>query len=156
MVCAVCFDDEIRVWWDDYGRAKDGCRYQVFLNGKNCIYTKEVYYDFKNLEAGVEYAFCIQLVDENDCVLDTPQTAKFSTLPKKSRLDVTKAPYFAIGDGKTDNTQTIQRAFDNCSAKEYVYFPMGTYLCGAIKMRGEVKIRFDAGATLCNKKSANR
>ncbi len=150
MVYAVCFDDEIRVWWDDYGTAKDGCRYQVFLNGKNCIYTKEVYYDFKNLEAGVEYDFCIQLVDASDCIVDTPQTAKFCTLPKKSRLDVTKAPYFALGDGQTDNTQTIQRAFVDCKKDQYVYFPMGTYLCGSLKMRGEVKIRFDAGATLCN------
>ena len=150
MIYAVCFDDEIRVWWGDLRKSPNEGYYQVFLNGKNCIYTKEVYYDFKNLEAGVEYAFCIQLVDENDCVLAAPQTAKFSTLPKKSRLDVTKEPYCAFGDGKTDTTQAIQRAFDDCTEKEYVYFPMGTYICGALKMRGEVKIRFDAGATLCN------
>ena len=84
------------------------------------------------------------------------QTAKFSTLPAKSRLDVTKAPYNAVGDGATDSTNAIQCAFNDCQKDQYVYFPMGTYICGAVKMSGEVKIRFDAGATLCNKKIANR
>ena len=157
MIYAVVYDDEIRVWWDDYRTsAQSDYRYKLCLNKKNCIYTKKDYYDFKNLQAGVEYDFCVQLVDENDCVVDDAQVARYSTLPNKSRLDVTKAPYNAVGDGQTDNTETIQRAFLNCQKDEYIYFPMGTYLCGAVKMSGEVKIRFDAGATLCNKKSANR
>jgi hypothetical protein len=43
-------------------------------------------------------------------------------------VDVTKAPYFAKGDGKTDDTAAIQRAIEDTVAKEILYFPAGTYL----------------------------
>ncbi len=152
MLYAVPFDDEIRVWWDEKKDFQDGYRYKLTLNGKNCFFTKEVYYDFKNLEAGREYTFTVQLVDKNNIPVGIAENGCFSTLPYKSRLDVTKAPYLAIGDGETDNTLAIQHAFDDCSDKEYVYFPMGLYVCGALRMRGDIKIRFDAGASLCKRK----
>lgn len=149
MVYAVTYDDEIRVWWDEC-RAGQGARYKVTLNGKNCIYTEEVYYDFKNLQAGRAYEFRIEVVDENGCVVGKPQRATYVTLAYKARIDVTEKPYCAVGDGQTDNTARIQRAFDDCTEKEYVYFPMGVYRCGALKMSGDVKIRFDSGVVLTN------
>ena len=148
MVYAVTYDDEIRVWWDECRTQPNGERYRITVNGKNCIYTEEVYYDFKNLEAGCVYDFCIEVVDKNHCAVGKSQSAKYATLPHKSRIDVTNAPYFAIGDGETDNTANIQRAFDDCTEQKYVYFPMGIYRCGAIQMRGDIKIRFDAGVIL--------
>jgi Pectate lyase superfamily protein len=50
--------------------------------------------------------------------------------PKSSHVvDVTKAPYNAKGDGKTDDTAAIQKALDDTMGlHKIVYFPNGTYL----------------------------
>ena len=148
MVYAVCYDDEIRIWWNGRKEFRSGYFYKLTLNERNCFFTKEVYYDFKNLQAGERYSFTIEVVDDKKRLVGEAERAIYETLPYKARLDVTQAPYFAIGDGITDNTSIIQRVFDECTKDEYVYFPIGEYVCGAVKMRGDVKIRFDAGASL--------
>ena len=44
-------------------------------------------------------------------------------------VDVKKAPYFAKGDGKTDDTDALQKALsDVMGLHKVVYLPMGTYL----------------------------
>lgn len=44
-------------------------------------------------------------------------------------LDITKQPYNAKGDGKTDDSDAIQKAIDDAYASNLiVYFPEGTYL----------------------------
>lgn len=43
-------------------------------------------------------------------------------------VDVTKEPYFAKGDGKTDDTEAIQRALDDHPNGDFIiYLPHGTY-----------------------------
>lgn len=44
-------------------------------------------------------------------------------------VDVSKSPYFARGDGSTDDTDAIQRALDDVMGQhKLLYFPNGTYL----------------------------
>jgi polygalacturonase len=44
-------------------------------------------------------------------------------------MDVTKPPYSAKGDGKTDDTAAIQRALNDLMGQHRIlYFPNGTYL----------------------------
>jgi hypothetical protein len=49
--------------------------------------------------------------------------------PDAGVVDVTKAPYFAKGDGKTDDTEAIQQALlEHPHTNAIIYLPNGTYL----------------------------
>lgn len=38
-------------------------------------------------------------------------------------INITMAPYYAVGDGLAMNTAALQRAIDDCDADSVVYFP---------------------------------
>lgn len=49
--------------------------------------------------------------------------------PADGIVDVTQAPYGAVGDGKTDDTAAIQRALDaHANGNLIIFLPKGTYL----------------------------
>ena len=72
----------------------------------------------------------------------------FRTTPVKNRLDVTEAPFWARGDGKTKNTAALQRAIDACGAGDAVYIPAGIYLTGALRLHSNMELYLDEGAIL--------
>jgi polygalacturonase len=63
-------------------------------------------------------------------------------------VDATKAG--VIGDGATLNTAAIQKAIDDCAAAGggTIFFPAGRYVTGAVQIKSNVTLRFDAQATL--------
>ncbi|MDX2190246.1 MAG: glycosyl hydrolase family 28 protein [Bacteroidota bacterium] len=63
-------------------------------------------------------------------------------------LDITS--FGAIADGKTVNTKAIQKAIDSCSklGGGKVYFPKGTFITGALKLKSYVNLNFETGAVL--------
>lgn len=73
-------------------------------------------------------------------------------------VNVTNAPYNALGDDSTDNTIAIQNAINTAAAGGLtngasggtVEIPAGTnaYLCGPITLKSSVNLQIDAGATL--------
>ena len=56
----------------------------------------------------------------------------------------------AIGDGKTLSHQAINAAIDSCVAKGggRVTVPAGVYLCGSIRLKSNVELHLEAGATI--------
>ncbi|WP_456276444.1 glycoside hydrolase family 28 protein [Bacillus sp. AK128] len=58
--------------------------------------------------------------------------------------------YGAKGDRITDNTDAIETAIENCAINGggTVYFPAGTYLTGPIRLRSNMTLYVDAGATI--------
>jgi len=64
------------------------------------------------------------------------------------RVDMLKAG--AKADGKKLNTELINRTIDKLSAKGggTLFFPSGKYLTGAVKLKSNITIELEAGATL--------
>ncbi len=142
----------IYLWWDVRNEFREGCKYRVMVDGRAVVFAKDRLYDFYNMDTSVHHTFDIDLIDENGNVVgETESYVSTLTLPKKSALDVTKPPFNAVGDGVTDCTFAIRQAFEKCNESAYVYFPLGTYVCEEINFSGNVKVVFDAGATVINK-----
>ncbi len=155
MACyAVSFDDEIRIWWDKRSEMQPNRRYRLIIDGKQVVYTSRIYYNVKNLEGGKKYKFQLQVVDENLNVLGVTEEYEYETLPAKKPIDVTKAPYNAVGDGITDNTEALQKALNDCDVHSYVHVPLGVYVTKPLTMNGDVKLSLDAGAVLVTKNNA--
>ena len=70
------------------------------------------------------------------------------TAIQKERLDISAAPYHAVGDGRTLNTAAIQRAIDDCRADQTVYIPAGEWLTGALKLHSDMELYLEEGAFL--------
>jgi len=56
----------------------------------------------------------------------------------------------AQGDGQTLETESIQKAIDDCadSGGGMIVFPSGVYRTGAIRLRSHVGLHLDSGATI--------
>ena len=139
----IVFDDEITLWWrkDAFRGAKE---YRLTLNGVYHGATAKTHYTFANLAPLCTYEIRLEIEGESaDAVILTVTTAA-----KKTRIDVTRPPYSAVGDGRTVCTEALQRALSDCRAGECVYFPAGTYLSGALDVHSDTEIYLDEGATL--------
>ena len=64
-------------------------------------------------------------------------------------MDFNVLDYYAIPDGVTKCTDAIQAAIDRCSEKGgRVIFPPGKYLSGTLRLRSNVELHLESGATL--------
>jgi hypothetical protein len=56
----------------------------------------------------------------------------------------------AVSDGKTINTEAIQKAIDNCyeNGGSTVYIPSGIYLTGTVHLKSNINLYLERGATL--------
>ncbi len=62
----------------------------------------------------------------------------------------TVSVYGAVGDGRTMNTQVIQRCIDSCAARRggTVIIPSGVFMTGTLRLRSNVHLRIESGAVL--------
>ena len=65
-------------------------------------------------------------------------------------IDVTQSPYFAKGDGKTDDTEAIQQALiDHPAENRIIYLPNGVYvLSGPLRWPGDEDAERSQRATI--------
>ena len=80
-----------------------------------------------------------------------PAVAAAQTTPQTTaRREFSVAKFGALADGRTPDTEPIQKAIDTCSAQGggTVRVPAGRYLCGSIVLKNRVTLRLDDGAVL--------
>ncbi len=137
----ILFDDEIIVWWErENFPAKT--KFCCYLNGALAAETEKTYVCLNGVSADSEYL--IKVEAEGEILLEV----RVRTPIAKRVIDVTKAPYFAKGDGQTMNTVALQRALDDCDENSRVYLPEGTYLSGALRMKSNTELYVSQNAIL--------
>ncbi len=74
------------------------------------------------------------------------QTMTIRTRPETACMDITD--FGAIGDGKSDNTDTIQMAIYACPVGGRVSVPAGVYFTRALVLKSGITLELKEGATL--------
>ena len=143
----IIFDNEITLWWEHVSLPEKGA-FLLELNGKVHGKTKKTHYQFVGLSSKTEYKIRVSIVDSEGVVCEELGEVFAETIATKECIDVTKAPYFAVADGKTLNTLALQRALDDCGANKMVYFPAGVFLTGALNVHSNTEIYLEKDAVL--------
>ena len=153
MVYADETENAVYLWWDKPYNFTEGCYYRITLDDTTVVYTKEILFDFYNVDMSVKHRFAVDLLNEDGKVVGITEFYEtFENFPKKTELNVTKPPYNVKGDGVTDCTDAINQAFKDCGDDKFVYFPLGTYYCKEIILDGNVKVVYDTGVKILDKK----
>ncbi len=142
MLRKILFNDEITLWWElsDFSYRKV---FFGFVNGVLAAESNTTHLTFHGLAADTEYEIKV-VSDRKKVVFDgTLRTAK-----SKRKIDVTKAPYDAVGDGKTMNTVALQRALSDCDKDSFVYIPKGVFLTGSLKMHSDSELYIEKEGVL--------
>ncbi len=155
-------DNDAEIFWDLPLDATPDCEYSCFVNDTLYGQTKKTHITLSKLRPNSEYSVKILIsypgnsddsASDNQPVAETARAEVLGqltvrTAPEKKYIDVTKAPYNAVGDGETLNTRAIQEALDNCDENSIVFFPAGTFLTGALNVHSGSEILLDEGALL--------
>lgn len=141
----IVLDDRVILYWDKPEGAEG--EYVIFKDGAQVGRTVKTHFTIDGL------------LPETSCLLEMKQfsgekelagsgVVSICTAKSKKRIDVSKAPYFAVGDGKTMNTEALQRAMDDCDETSAVYIPQGVFLTGALRMHSHMELYLEEGARL--------
>ena len=123
---------------------KDFAYYRVFVNDEPVAETGNLSYTLRNLEAKKEYSLSVAAMDKSGHEI-CKKTVKLCTKDAPTKIiDVTKAPYNAVGDGILIETDAIQRAIDDCPAGGEVVLPEGyVFISGALFLKSDMTFRVD-------------
>ncbi len=142
---AVCYEQEMHIYFERKVSLTEADFYEISLSDGQCIQTKNTNVSFYGLKESTSYEVELLLcMDGKKELLDK---AVFATTAFGPRLDVTKAPYFAVGDGQTLNTSALQKALDEADGR-VVYFPNGKYLTGALTLHSGTELYLEDDAVI--------
>ncbi len=139
-------EDSITVYWEKPEEAQKGDIYKIYADNDLIGETEKTDYNITGLSPEKEYQIDVKCY-RNESEIASLQK-RICTLSKRKRIDVTRAPYNAVGDGTTINTKALQMAIDDCQKGETVYFPKGIYLTGGLKLHSDMELFIDEGAVL--------
>lgn len=136
--------DTVTLFWDKPATATAATKYTVLLNNRIAATTGKTHCTIGDLPPQTAFD-CVVYTEPEHTVM---AACTVCTGARKHRLDVTAAPYFAVGDGKTMNTAALQKAIDDCTPQQSVYLPAGVFLTGALRLHSDMELFVDEGAVL--------
>lgn len=139
-------ENSVILYWDLPEAFEKGDFYEIVSGNKVLGKTSKCHFETGGLKEDTENTFSVQLVKENGKTKVGEATIK--TLKAKRKLDITKAPYFAVGDGKTINTKCIQKAIDDCTKEDMVYIPEGDFMTGSLYLHSDMELYIEKGGIL--------
>ena len=142
---AVCYEQEMHLYFERVASLGENDFYEIALSDGQCTQTKDTHVSFYDLKEATDYE--AELFLFRDGCKELLDKAVFATTTIRPRLDVTKAPYGAVGDGKTMNTKALQKALDEAGGR-VVYFPGGRYLTGALTLPGGTELYLEEDAVI--------
>ncbi len=142
---SIVFDNEITVYWNRIASLGENDFYNVYFDGKLFAKTKKTHCEIFGLSPETTHKVKVEL--ENGKTIPVGEET-YTTKKEPAKIDVTKPPYNAKGDGVTLNTKALQSALDACREGEAVYFPAGVYLTGALDLHSNTEIIVDKDATI--------
>ena len=142
---AVCYEQEMHIYFERAASLMEADFYEITLSDGQCIQTKNTNVSFYELKENTSYEAKLFLCQGGEKKLLDKEV--FNTTAFRPRLDVTKAPYLAVGDGKTMNTKALQKALDEADGR-VVYIPNGRYLTGALTLHSGTELYLEKEAVI--------
>lgn len=104
--------DSITVYFDKPEKLPKEYQYEIFLNGKSAGESDKTHFLLEGLDSGTDYGVQIKVMSQGKELAKSDEVRVHTSAAGK-RLDVTKAPYMAAGDGSVMDTQAIQKAIND-------------------------------------------
>lgn len=95
--------DGLTLFWEKPETAEKGDVYRIYIDGTKAGETDRTHYCMEGLESGREYQAEVRVLKCGGPEVSLG-TLSLKTGEKKRVLDVSKAPYLALGDGDGDNS----------------------------------------------------
>ena len=132
-------DGTVTLWWEKPEQASGKETFTVTY-GDTQLQTEKTHCTLKELPEETVCRFSVFMGDE----LLGETTVK--TGKRLRKISVTD--FGAVGDGKTMNTQAMQKAIDACGPDACVMIPEGVYLTGALHLHSDMALCVGKGAVL--------
>jgi exo-poly-alpha-galacturonosidase len=151
----LAFDEtSVTVIWSKPEVYSNISSYQIYRDGVLVGSTAKLFFTVTDLAASTAYTFTARAVAADGAASADSNAVVQVTAATPTVLDVTTAPYQAVGNGTTLDTAAIQRAIDACPAGGKVVLPSGrTFLSGALNLKSNCTFQLDG--TLLGSSSAS-
>jgi len=142
-------ENTVTVFWYKPLDAADFVRYKVYLDGDLRGETDRTHFTVDKLKPNHKYKIKVEYItDKKQGKYQKIDKISFVTNKEKKIINVTKAPFNAVGDGETMNTKALQMAIDAADEKVRIYIPEGVYMTGALHLHSNMEIYLEKGAVI--------
>ena len=139
-------DESIKLLWnrESMSECSDLKEYRIYDNGRFLCATTKIGYTVKNLKPLTDHTFEVKAISVNDEELGSRFVAARTSDMPECVIDVTHAPYNAVGNGIIIDTAAIQKAINDCPKNGVVYLPEGyVFHSGALFLKSDMTLKID-------------